>query len=54
MRNKLATFEEEGYSSIEGKSGNDRDREVVEPGSFEEMEVARREESRPPLRNTQA
>ena len=27
---------------------------MVDPGSFEEIEVARREESRPPLRKIQA
>ena len=41
-------------SSIDEKSGNESERAVVESGNFEEIEVASREESRPPLRKTQA
>ena len=52
--NELATCAEQECSSIEEKSGNDREREVVDPGSFEEIEVASRDESRPPLRKIHA
>ena len=51
---ELATCDEADFSSSGLKSGNDKESDVVELGNFDEMQVARREESRPPLRKIQA